>query len=79
MSLNPTGLDVRSFEPITETCIRCAPTVVDLKQRLRSRIEQLERLQTSYNRLADAARDAGLDVIKITRGVEIGPRIEATD
>lgn len=70
--------DTKPFEPVTTTCMKCAPQMYDLKDRINDRVEQLALLQGRYNRLARAAIEAGINVMEVTAApdVEIGPRIE---
>lgn len=69
-------IDMKLGEPVAVVCMKCAPQLIDLRDRLNDRIEQLGMLQGRYNLLASAARQKGIDIQRVTAQPEIGPRIQ---
>lgn len=75
------NIDTNPGEPVAVVCMKCAPQLIDLQDRLNDRIEQLGMLQGRYNRLASAAREKGIDIQRVSAKPDqnMGPRIQVKE
>ena len=75
------NIDTKQGEPVAVVCMKCAPQLIDLQDRLNDRIEQLGMLQGRYNRLASAARQKGIDIQRVSAKPDqkMGPRIQVKE
>jgi hypothetical protein len=75
------NIDTNPEEPVAVVCMKCAPQLIDLQDRLNDRIEQLGMLQGRYNRLASAAREKGIDIQRVSAKPDqnMGPRIQVKE